>query len=527
VKQAAAVAATALSAFGYALAFPPTRWSALAWVALAPFFVALRAVGPATALALCWFWPVFASAFVADALPAAVETYFLQPPLASALFAIGVWTLTGSIYYMAFGPVYRTLARRPSPWLPWLTAAAWTAAELARGRLLTGTAFFVGNPWALAAYSQAGSPRLIQIASATGVYGISFALVAVNAGLAELALAWRRGEALRRAGVALALACAPAAAALAFGEAALRARDAERPAVAVPVAVVQGDVDLGSVWRSDFYGRNLEIYLGLTRQAIARAHPVIAFWPEAALTFFLEQEPLFQRAIAHELERGSLELVVGGPRAEPGRDGIYYNSVFALDPDGRISGRYDKQYLVPFSEHFPFRADFLRRRFERVRVFEPGAESAPLATRAGLAGVLVCNEAMLPEVARRRVLEGAEYLVSPSNDSWIRSEKWAELMFDMVKLRAVEERRFLVRASTSGPSAIVDPWGSVLARTPPMTREIALGELYPRRPLSIYGRVGDLFGFACAASVGVVLIARALAARRTGARREAERARAA
>jgi apolipoprotein N-acyltransferase len=528
VKRAAAVAATALSAFAYALAFPPTRWSGLAWVALAPFLLALRAVGPWTALFLCWFWPVFASSFVADALPAAVESYFLQPPLVSLLFAIGVWTLTGSLYYMVFGPVYRALARHPSVWLPWLAAAAWAAAELARGRLLTGTRFFVGNPWALAAYSQAGSPRLLQIASATGVYGISFALVAVNAGVAELWLALRGRAPRRRALAALALACVPAGAVLAFGELSLRARDAERPvAAATPIAIVQGDVDVGSVWRSDLYGRNLEVYLALTRQARERGRPAVAFWPEAALTFFLEQEPLYLRAIARELERGPLELVVGGPRAEPGRDGIYYNTVFAIDPDGRITGRYDKQYLVPFSEHFPLRIDFLRRRFERVRVFEPGAPSPPLATRAGLAGMLVCNEAMLPEVARRRVLAGAEYLVSPSNDSWIRDAKWAELMFDMVKLRAVEERRYLVRASTSGPSAIVDPWGGVALQTPPMSREVVLGEIRPRREFSIYGRIGDLFGFACAASVGVVLVARALAAGRTDARREPERERAA
>ena len=514
MKRAAALAATALSAFAYALAFPPTRWSGLAWFALAPFLLALRAVGPGAALFLCWFWPVFASSFVADALPAAVQSYFLQPALTSRLFAVGVWTLTGSIYYMAFGPVYRALSRRRSVWLPWLAAAAWVAAELARGRLLTGTRFFVGNPWALAAYSQAGSARLVQIACATGVYGISFALVAVNAGLAELALAVRAREPLRRAGAALALACVPAAGLLGFGELALRARDRDLAAAApVSIAIVQGDVDVGSVWRSDLYGRNLEVYLALTREALQRGRPAIAFWPEAALTFFLEQEPLFQRAITRELARGPLELVVGGPRADPGREGIYYNTVFAVDPDGRITGRYDKQYLVPFSEHFPFRVAFLRRRFERVRVFEPGAGDPPLETRAGLAGVLVCNEAMLPEVARRRVLEGAEYLVSPSNDSWIRDPKWAELMFDIVKLRAVEERRFLVRASTSGPSAIVDPWGGVQVQTPPMSREVVLGELRPYRALSPYARVGDLFGFACAASVGLVLAARWLKGR--------------
>jgi hypothetical protein len=110
LRFAAAFAATALSGFLYSLAYPPLRAEWLAFVALVPFLLALRAVGWRAALFLCWFWPVFASSFVADALPAAVETYFLQPPLVSQLFAIGVWTLTGSIYYMLFGPAYRALA---------------------------------------------------------------------------------------------------------------------------------------------------------------------------------------------------------------------------------------------------------------------------------------------------------------------------------------------------------------------------------------------------------------------------------
>ena len=75
-------------------------------------------------------------------------------------------------------------------------------------------------------------------------------------------------------------------------------------------------------------------------------------------------------------------------------------------------------------------------------MFEHGpAEAVPLPTRAGRAGVLICNEAMLPEVAGERVADGAEILVSPSNDTWIRADAWAALMFDMVALRAVEQRR--------------------------------------------------------------------------------------
>jgi apolipoprotein N-acyltransferase len=236
----------------------------------------------------------------------------------------------------------------------------------------------------------------------------------------------------------------------------------------------------------------------------------VVFWPEAALTFFLEQEPLYAKAIGRVLAAKDLELVVGGPSHAEGEADRYYNSVFLLDRRGSVQARYDKQHLVPFSEFFPLaRFDFLRRRFERVRNFEFGRPDAELlATRAGRVGILTCNEAMLPEVARARVLAGAEILASPSNDSWIRSEKWAALMFDMVALRAIETRRYLVRASTSGPSAIVDPWGRVLARTQPFSRDVALGAVRPRSDRTLYGRVGDAFGLGCAAIVVVVLVLR-------------------
>ncbi len=510
-RIAAALAATALSGVAYALAFPPMRVRALAMVALVPFLLALRAVGPRGALLLCWFWSIFTSYLVADALPAAVETYFLQPPLASHLFAVGIWTVTGSIYYMLFGPAYRALAKRASPWTPLLAGAAWAGCELLRGRLFTGSSFFVGNPWALLGYSQAGAGRLIQIAALGGPYAISFVAAAANASFAELVAARRDPASRWRAARGAVLGLLPLGAALVYGECALRNSDVERAgAPLVEVAIVQGDVELGSVWRTDFYGRNLEIYLRGTLDAAARGKPRVVFWPEAALTFFLADEPLYQRSIASVLSAKDLELVVGGPSRADGAAERFYNSVFLVEPDGTIRDRYDKQYLVPFSEFFPLASlDLLRRRFERVRVFDHGAEQARLLrTRAGLAGVLTCNEAMLPEVAGRRVAAGAEILVSPSNDSWIRADKWAEQMFDLVALRAIEQRRYLVRGSTSGPSAIVDPFGRVIARSEPFSRDVVLGAVRPRRDLSVYGRVGDAFGFGCVALVAVVLARR-------------------
>jgi apolipoprotein N-acyltransferase len=523
MRLSAGLAATAASALLYGLAFPPLEWGPLAFVALAPFLVALRRLRLRDALLCAFLWAEFASFFVANALPDAVETYFLQPRWLAWLFAIAVWAGTGSVYYVGFAAAYRGVRGWPAALQPLLAAAAWVAFELARGRLLNDTGWFVGNPWALAGYSQVGFPAFVQIASVTGIYGVSFALVAVNAALAELWL--RRAEAPRpRAAAVLGAGFAPALASLVFGALALREAAPGGPGVAA--ALVQADVDIGSRYRSELYGQNLDAYLGLTVQALDEVRPALVFWPEAALTFHLEAEPLYRATIVRALAAGDAELVTGGPWATPGDSAVYTNSVFVLDPDGALRGRYDKEVLVPFAEFTPLGAlELVRRNFGRVRTFSRGAATAPLPTRAGRAGILVCNESMLPELARRRVLDGAEILVSPSNDSWIAHRNWSRLAFQMALVRAIEQRRYLVRVSTSGPSAIVDPWGRVQIESAPKSRAVIAGKLRPRRELTLYARAGDAFALGCAAAVALALAARAGPRRARAARGPAAPAR--
>jgi apolipoprotein N-acyltransferase len=156
-------------------------------------------------------------------------------------------------------------------------------------------------------------------------------------------------------------------------------------------------------------------------------------------------------------------------------------------------------------EYFPLRLDLVRRHFGRAREFSPGLATQPLPTRAGGAGVLVCNEALLPQVAGERMAQGASYLINPSNDSWVANPGFAEQQFDIVALRAVEQRAWLVRISDSGPSAVVDPWGRVLARTQPRTRDLLLAEIGESPGHSLYGRVGDVFGVLCVVAVALAL----------------------
>ena len=511
-----ALAASLTSSALFGLAFPPQGLRPLAYVCLVPLLLALRSGSAARAVGLAWLWAVASAWAIAPFFASSLASYYERPVWMGLLAGMAIFTVMASLYYMLFALIDRVLMRRVSLAGPLLAAATWTSVELARGRLFTGTSFLIGNPWGLLGYSHA-SGSLAQVASWAGVYGISFAIVAVNAGLAGWIEAWRDpARSTRAAAWAALLAALPAVVFALGGGLALRAAPSLSEGDGlIEVGVVQGNVAVGRRWRSEYFGKNLDVYIELTRRAIQQGSPRTIVWPESAVNFFLEAQPLYREAIDRVLRAADVELLAGGPGRDGDAQSPVFNSVFVVSPEGGITARYDKQILLPFSEYFPFRSDeIIRRRVDGVRTYSPGArDPAPVDTRLGRAGLLVCNEAMLPELARARVRAGAEILVSPSNDSWIAGEGFAEHMLAVVGLRAIEQRRYLVRASTSGPSAVVDPWGRVAVRTPTSRPAVLLGGVRPERELTGYARLGDAFAFSCALVVAATLLGRAFSAR--------------
>ena len=464
----------AVSAALFAFAFPPLAWSPLAFVALVPLLVALRRLGLRAAL-LCLF--VFGELFsflVANALPDAIETYFLQPRLVSWLFAILVWAGTGAIYFLGFGLVLRRLVALPAALQPLATAAAWVAVELVRARLLTDLDWFVSNPWALAGYSQVGFSALMQLASVTGVYGVSFALLAANAALAELWL--RRGDATVSRTALLAAGALPTLAALVFGVLELRGAD-DRATPGVAVAVVQADVDLAARFRPELQGENLDAVSGphpagarggasrrwcsgrrsrspsTSRRSRSTAARSRACWPKG--------EPSSWRE-----DRGASRAIRRSTRTACSCSIRRARCAAATTSRCWCPSRSTRRPVASTSCGETSGGCASTRAGRSAGRFRP-----PPASRA----IAVCNEVMLPELVRRRVLDGAEILVSPSNDTWITERNWARLVFQMALVRAIEQRRYLVRASTSGPSAIVDPWGRIQIETEPVSRALIAG----------------------------------------------------
>jgi apolipoprotein N-acyltransferase len=511
-RPAARGALTLLSAALYAAAYPPVdaRWTAT--VALAPLLIALRGstLGQALLLGLLWSLAAMCGG-VTDWLVGAVVHYFEQPWLVGVGMLIGTTLVGASVEYSAVALFHRNFSRRFRPaGVVIATASAWTAAELCRTRI------GFGNPWGFFGYAIVGDgtealwPSIVQVADLGGVYAVTFVLTGINVALAEAAVAVVARD-LRTAAIAIALGVVLAVSAYGYGRTRLASFRAEGDAV--PIAIVQADLDLGSQWSEEMYGANLAQYLRLTDRALrSQARRIrTVFWPENAMTFFVDREPAYRATIGGVLASLDVELVAGAPRFENGNDPTYYNAAFVFRPDGEISARYDKRRLLPFAEYFPLsRIDLLRRNFGRVRVFSAAPPREPAETRAGKLGVIICNEAIYPQDAAARAREGAEVLVNLSNDSWVDGTEFAENQLRIAALRAIEQRRWLVRASTSGPSAIVAPTGRVVARTVPHTTAVLTGDIRPRAEVSVYGRYGDAFGWSCIA----ITVAASAAARR-------------
>lgn len=485
------VALTVLSAVLYASSFPPLACHVVAWFALVPLLLALRGTSDRAALALGALWAIVAAEGVGTWFATGVAHYYGRPLAVGALFFAGVSLILAAPFYAAFSAVYARLGRdqRLGAYEPLWAPAAWVACELARAR------FLVGNPWALLGYTQVGWTPIVQIADLTGVYGVSFVVFATNAAVATC-LAKGIGSRAARRGLATAAVLTLTLVVYGVGR-------MTRPLAAgapLDVAIVQASTDVGAAWRPELYGANLDAYLRLSHDVL-RERPDLVVWPESAVTFFLEDEPAYRAAIARVFGASGAELIAGGPAHDDGdaEHARYFNSAFLIGADAAILDRYDKTRLVPFGEYFPFSGlEPLRRRFAFARVFTPGAPRGPLVDGRHPIGSVICFEAMYPELVSEQVVRGATLLVNLTNDAWMGDTSFAPFHLAIASLRAVESRRYLVRAAATGISAVIDPFGRTVAEIPAFTPGTRTVRVEALDGLTFYARYGDVFAVACA-----------------------------
>lgn len=454
------------------LAFAPFSLFPLGVLAPAALFVAWQGAAPGRA---AWRGLLYGLGFFGVGVSwvyVSLHTYGNMPaPLAA--FAVVLFVAGMALYPAALGAAQARLAGAP-PWLRWGLAvpALWVLVEWLRGWFLTGF------PWLNLGYSQVDGP-LSGYAPWAGVYGVSLA-TAVSAGL--LAAAWLdRRRALR--------AYAPSLLAVWLGGWAAGQVEWVRPAGApLSVALVQGNVALATKWRPDARPSILERYLRMSEQA-PRVDLVV--WPEAAVPGYLDElGPTFLPRLEQMARTRRTDFLFGTVERGAGT-GSYYNSVVTA---GSARATYRKQHLVPFGEFLPWPGVFgwLIEHLEiPMSNFSAGdANQPPLAAAGQRIGVSVCYEDAFGEEVIRMLPE-ATLLANVSEDAWFGNSLAPHQRLQMARLRALESGRAMLRAANTGPSAVIDHRGRVVARSPQFAPYTLVAAVQPLEGATPYVRRGN------------------------------------
>ena len=465
------------------LAFPDAALAWLAPVALAPLLVAMareprwkrRFLLAWSAGIVYWFgvcyWIQFVLSVHGGLGPVAGWTVFL-------LFA-----LAKAIHLGVFGVLAGWLMRRW--WTVPSVAALWVAVEVTHGPL--GFAWLaLGN-----AGIDMGVP--MRLAPYTGVYGISFVFAVTGAALAGAVLRRPRTELLWVAPLLL-LTLLPE---LPRAE---RGRDA--------ALLVQPNLSETEQWTSESLDATERRQASVSlRAALAEsaAPPSIIVWPEVPAPFYYFDDPRF-RSYVNSLARAAKASVLLGIVAHNSA-GAPLNSAALVSPLGEPVSRYDKVNLVPFGEFVPWPFGFANKISTEVGDFTAGTRVVVSPAGTHRIGAFICYESVYPNFVRRFVAGGAEVLFNISNDGWFGRSAARRQHLSMVRMRAAENRRWILRATNDGITATIDSAGRLRGTLPLYTEAASYTGFSYETAQTFYTRFGDWFPLACAMAAGLALVA--------------------
>ncbi len=349
-------------------------------------------------------------------------------------------------------------------------------------------------PWYFAATTYQ-LPALSQTAELGGPILVGSILVGVNLALAEPLLARLERRRLHLPRVAVPL----AALALALVFAAVRIPEVDREAQAgdaVHVGLVQGN--LGLIEKREDPAEGLRRHMRLTNDLKDKGVQLVV-WSESSVTMLFPERgyttmmpQLFTKQIGVPAIIGSVLV------SDHGLESALYNTALSVDARGAITGRYDKEFLLAFGEYLPF-GELIPKLYEwspNSGHFTPGSITDPLpATIDGFThpvSVLICYEDILPGFTNRVVSHAKpDLLVNMSNDAWFgdTAEPWEHVA--LAQMRAIEHRRYLVRSTNSGVSAIVDPVGRVMVHSQTFDAEALDAIVHWLHGGTVYERIGD------------------------------------
>jgi apolipoprotein N-acyltransferase len=406
-----------------------------------------------------------------------------------------------------------------------LTPFTWVAVELARARI-------TGFPWDLLGTTQVDNLLLTRLAPFTGAYGLSFLIAAINAiWLTRITLKQRRFT--RTAVTAIG-----AIVVLAYIFAVRLVQKPIRQGTFATATLIQQNIEVGAAAVNAgppmTFSQRLNAYSEITLFPPAGGecygipelpttyckgslHPDAAryieptnliVWPEAPNDFF-EADPRFRAAMSRLAQQAKAPIIVGNfgidQNAEARR--TYYNSANFIAANGTFSGRYDKMHLVPFGEYTPYKKffSFAGSLLQDVGQLEPGNQRTVFTTGGHTYGTFICYESIFGDEIRQFENIGADVLVNISDDGWYGDSSAAWEHLNMVRMRAIENHRWVLRATNTGVTSSIDPYGRVVLSAPRhIMTSLRVGFDY-EHDITFYAAHGDLFAYLCSLVIALAL----------------------
>jgi apolipoprotein N-acyltransferase len=493
------------------LIFPRPALYILSWVALAPLIYAILKcreqditmamaegglfLAPATA------WQGFLLGYASGVIWYLGSCYWVFYVMhvyggignAVSVLLLLMYALYLALYHGLFGLLLALIAARRNGFslrALMFTPFVWVAVELAR-------TYITGFPWDLLGTTQIDNIPLARVATVTGVYGVSFEIVLVNTAVAAAFLVSRdRRKVLLTASLAAAIA--------------LHSGKLVHPAPLLSsygTTLVQADIPIldSGDWTLDYLTQTLDSLAALSERP-SRGSPDttrLIIWPESPAPFFARD--LHVRSTLANVARTTDSYIIAGTlgiehAGEPTRQPDIYNSASVIAQNGAWTARYDKIHLVPFGEYVPFARlfSFASGLTQQIGTFARGKSRLPLKLGDTKVGVLICYEAIFPNEVRQFARNGAEVFVNISNDGWYGEggAPWQHL--NMARMRSVENHRWLLRDTNTGITAVIDPYGRVVAEAGRNERTRLQATYSLEHGTTFYTRHGDWFPLLCA-----------------------------
>jgi apolipoprotein N-acyltransferase len=479
-----------------AFSFPRFDLGFLSWFGLVPLLIMSRFFSPKQAFFAGWIGGGVSYLLTVYWLAPVMSHYGKLPQIVGILIMLVLASYLAA-YWAFFSLLFSFISRRVGDKVFFVAPFIWVGFEYLRNYIVTGF------PWILLAHSQYRFLSLIQISDIFGAYGVSFILVLVNSVLAFSLLKRFRG---RGSLMALVLVALLVIIVLVYGE--IRLKTVFPSGEKLKVALVQGDAEQDKLLTGAHVEELARVHLSLTDRA-ARLGAELIIWPESNIPLNFTASTVFNRFMREQAESHGVFLLFGSVD-EQVEDGMirYYNSAFLLNPSGEMVGKYDKVHLVPFGEYVPQKRLFFfaGKLTAGISDFSPGKSLILLKVKEHRFGVPICFEIIFPNLVRSFVQEGAEFIATITNDAWFGRTSAPYQHFVTAVFRAVECRRFVVRAANTGISGIIDPYGRIVEQTPIFEEALVVGDIAPLTYATIYVRWGDILPLVSLFVVSLVFI---------------------